>query len=127
MRVSFLQLRVPGNDGTLKSTPFSWAPEVVPARNDESPAETENTTGATGGGVVSPTSNHRVEGVSEEEVWEFGVVLPPSKAVRDGVRFRGLNIFLYGIDETVSLRYLGTNCAVGRVWPRDGLRSCAVA
>lgn len=114
--MSFLKLRIPGNDGNLKSTPFPWSSEFSPPGNNESPAEAEKNHDAAGDGVVASGSIDHVGGVFEKEVWEFGVAAAPSKTVRDGVHFRGLGIFLYGVDEDVSLQILKTKNTLGQAW-----------
>lgn len=78
---------------------FLWAPDVTPgAKGESSPIAGEVDARLTSMGDNS-VDNRTTSGA--KETWELSVAVPPSKAVRDGVRFQGLGVLLFSVDDEV--------------------------
>lgn len=64
---------------------FPWAPEVARPERGSSPSEEEH-------GDGHPAD---AESRDDRQPWDATISVPPSKAVRDGVCFRGLRVLLF--------------------------------
>ncbi|CAM9404799.1 unnamed protein product, partial [Ectocarpus sp. 12 AP-2014] len=79
---------------------FSWASEVVPP-----PTETPDARNNDGRSEQPHTEQETVDSTAPDigsdcTPWEVSVALPPSREMRDGVRFQGLRVLLFvGDDE----------------------------
>ncbi|CAM9934506.1 unnamed protein product, partial [Ectocarpus sp. 12 AP-2014] len=87
-------------DSPARTGWFSWASEVVPP-----PTETPEADNNDGRSEQPHTEQETVDSTapdiaSDGTPWEVSVALPPSREMRDGVRFQGLRVLLFvGDDE----------------------------
>lgn len=122
--LDLFQFLVPGDnrngdnhDSPTRTGWFSWSSEVVPPPTETPEADNNDGRSEQPQSGQEPVDSTPPDIGNDDTPWEVSVALPPSREMRDGVRFQGLRVLLFvGDDEReaeVRMRWSVGDAVVG--------------